>query len=81
MCHRGAACRLIRLCIAKPKAISIAMARIQTAHRGPAAALARLPALRRRELCNEEPNRGPLPRVRDRAAVGRVAIQPTRGST
>jgi hypothetical protein len=81
MCHRGAACRLTRLCIAKPKAISVAVVRIQTADHGPAAASARLSALQRRELYNEEPNRGRSPGVRDRAAVGRVAIQPTRGST
>ena len=81
MCHRGAACRLIRLCIAKPKAISMAMVRIQTADHGRAAALARLSALQRRELCNEEPNRG---RSRGCGIVrrpGGVAIQPTRGST
>jgi hypothetical protein len=81
MCHRGAACRLIRLCIAKPKVFSTAMVRIPTADRGPAAALARLSALQRRELCNEEPNRGHSPGCGIVRWPGGVAIQPIRGTT
>jgi hypothetical protein len=81
MCQRGATCRLKRLYVAKPNAMSMAMARIGTADQGAGLALPRLSALQKRELCSEEPGctlslrTGLRPGFRHRHSI------PTRGTT